>query len=81
LGISENEITNYQIYPNPTNGVIHVESKLPIQQISIYTILGQRIESNQNTNEIDLSKAQAGIYILKIEDGNGNSQSHKIVKE
>jgi len=81
LGISENEIANYQIHPNPTSGVIYIESKQPISQISVFTILGQRIETMQNTNQIDLSKAQAGVYLLKIEDGNGNSQTHKIVKE
>jgi len=81
LGISENEIPNYLIYPNPTNGILYIKSKQPISQISVYTILGQLIETNQNTNQIDLSKTEAGVYILKIEDENGNSQTHKIVKE
>ncbi len=81
LGISENEIANYHIYPNPTSGVLYIESKLPISQISVFTILGQSIERKQNTNQIDLSKAEAGVYILNIEDENGNSQTHKIVKE
>ncbi|KXN98287.1 hypothetical protein LS48_12035 [Aequorivita aquimaris] len=81
LGISENEIPNYRIYPNPTNGILYIESKESISQISVYTILGQLIETNQNTNQIDLSKAESGVYLLKIEDANGNSQTHKIVKE
>ncbi len=81
LGISENEFANYRIYPNPTNGVLYIESKQPISQLSVFTILGQRIETMQNTNQIDLSKTEAGVYLLKIEDENGNSQTHKIVKE
>ncbi len=81
LGISENEIPNYKIYPNPTNGILYIESKESISQISVYTILGQLIETNQSTNQIDLSKAETGVYLLKIEDTKGNSQTHKIVKE
>lgn len=81
LGISENEFANYHIYPNPTNGILNIESKLPISQISVYNILGQRIEIKRNTNQINLSKAEAGVYLLRMEDANGNSQTHKIVKE
>lgn len=81
LGISENEVSNYQIYPNPTNRILYIKSKQPISQISVYSILGQRIATHRNTNQIDLSKAEAGVYLLKIEDENGNSQTHKILKE
>jgi hypothetical protein len=81
LGISENEIANYRIYPNPTSGVLYIESTLPIPQLSVFNFLGQSIATNQNTNQIDLSKAEAGVYLLKIEDANGNSKTHKIVKE
>ena len=81
LGISENEISDYQIYPNPTSGKLNIESKLPISQISVFNLLGQRIETTRDNNQIDLSKADAGVYLLKIEDENGNSQTHKILKE
>lgn len=81
LGISEYEFAHSRIYPNPTAGILYIESKQPISQISVFTILGQRIETKQNTNQVDLSKAEAGVYILNIEDANGNSHTHKIVKE
>lgn len=81
LGISENQNTHYQIYPNPTNGIVYIESKQPISRIYVSNILGQKIEIEQNTNEIDISKAEAGIYLLNIEFENGNTQTHKILKE
>ena len=68
LSISENEVSNYTVYPNPTRGVLYIKSKLPISQISVYTILGQLVESISETNQVDLSKAEAGVYLLKIED-------------
>ncbi len=81
LGISENESSQYTIYPNPTDGVLNVKSEKTFSKISVYNMLGQLVETTSENNQIDLSKAEAGIYLLKIEDGNGNSQTHKIVKE
>ena len=81
LGINENTLSEVLIYPNPTSGILYIKSKQPISQISIYNILGQNIEKTQNTNLIDLSKAEAGVYFLKIVDENGNSQTNKILKE
>lgn len=81
LSTSENESSDYQIYPNPTSGKLNIESKLPISQISVFNLLGQRIETTKNINQIDLSKTEAGVYLLKIEDENGNYQTHKILKE
>ncbi|MEX0995620.1 MAG: T9SS type A sorting domain-containing protein [Flavobacteriaceae bacterium] len=81
LSISENEINSFKIYPNPTSGILSVESKLPISSISVYTLLGQQIQKTTGNSQIDLSKIKSGIYLLKIEDKNGNSQNHKILKE
>ncbi len=81
LSISEYEINPYQIYPNPTSGILYVESKYPVSSISIYTILGQEIQAILENNQIDFSKIQKGVYLLKIEDGNGHSHIHKILKK
>lgn len=81
LGISENETNSYLIYPNPTSGILYVESKLPILNISAYNILGQEIRAKIENNQIDLSQMQKGIYLIKIEDSNGSFKIHKILKE
>jgi hypothetical protein len=81
LGISENESSQYTIYPNPTNGVLNVKSKQTSSEISVYNILGQLVETSSENNQIDISKVEAGVYFLKIEDEGGNSQTHKILKD
>lgn len=81
LVISENEVSNYQIFPNPTNGILYIKSKKAISHISVFNLLGQLVETTLENNQIELSKAESGVYLLKIEDENGNSQTHKIVKE
>lgn len=81
LGISQNEVANYLVYPNPTDALLNIMSKQPIYKISVFDILGQLLETNRNANQIDLSKVNAGVYFLEIEDENGNSQTQKIMKK
>lgn len=81
LSISENENNSYQIYPNPTSGILYIESKHPILNISAYNLLGQQIQAKTENNQIDLSEIQNGIYLIKVEDLNGNFKIHKILKE
>lgn len=81
LSVSENENKSFQIYPNPTSGILFVKSKFPIFNISAYNMLGQQIQVKTENNQIDLSGIQSGIYFVKVEDTNGNFKTHKILKE
>ncbi len=69
------------LYPNPTTGVLTIQSNTILVQIEIYNLLGQLVESNTNQNTIDISSVSQGIYFIKIMDENGNIGSQKVVKE
>ncbi len=64
--IQENSLS---VYPNPSSGKIIMKSDDGIENIEIYSILGQTI-LNQNKKgklvEIDLEKLGKGIYIYKV---------------
>ncbi|MCZ4319700.1 T9SS type A sorting domain-containing protein [Aequorivita viscosa] len=81
LGISENEVSNYQVYPNPTNGLLYIKSKQPISQVSVFNILGQLVETTSKNNQVDLSKTKSGVYLLQVESDKGDLQTFKIVKK
>jgi len=81
-GISKNDNENYQLYPNPGNGVfkLHLFNKSGlITDIRIYNSLGEivyydnRIVLNQNLEKtFNLSYLPNGIYVMQIETENGN---------
>lgn len=78
--IVQKEIT---IFPNPTNGKIHLQH-LPhsIQKIIVKDITGKIIYS-ENTipdNSIDISSFKTGVYILTIKMENGEVLNKRIVK-
>jgi len=71
-GISENTLLNLSIYPNPTNGVIHIDLGETQKKVTFSLInnLGQIIlsETHHTTNYIQLNtSAPKGVYFLKIE--------------
>ena len=74
------------IYPNPTKGKLKVsisqlngsEATLHVYNMKGSTVINKRVSGN--TNEIDLSKQPAGMYVLKVTIGE-NSTDWKIIKD
>jgi hypothetical protein len=76
---SQNEIS---VYPNPTNGLLNINSTSVIENIEIFDMLGRQLINksiNQTDVELDLSTFQSGVYFIKIES-NGSSETRKIIK-
>jgi len=80
LAIDENTLTDFSISPIPANNTISVNSTFDIQQIHIYSNLGQLVLSNTNRNNIDISNLSQGLYFIKFEDENGSIGTSKIIK-
>ncbi len=77
------ELNVFQVYPNPTTGIIQVSGKNEIPyHVTVTTVLGQRIfysESNTGTVSIDLGGYPKGIFIVTVDQGN-TGMSKKVVK-
>jgi hypothetical protein len=81
LGIDDNSISGFSVYPIPTIGILNVQSKTTIIQIELYNLLGQLVKSNTNQISIDISSVDQGIYFVKVMDENGNIGTQKVVKK
>ena len=82
LAIEDNSISNFNIYPNPTNNVIHINAiQFPIKNIKIYDLGGKLLKSKSYNSEINIktniSNFSNGIYILKL----NNEFITKIIKQ
>lgn len=76
LSVVENEMLNsVNIYPNPTNGVIYVNSNEVIEKVTIRSILGDLILVT-NSKEIDISAYPNGVYLIEV-----TTKKLKIVKK
>ena len=77
VNINENEINNINIYPNPANTFVIVESnKFKVKSYSIVDITGKMVKQSaiKQTNNltIDISDLDNGIYFLNIKTSEFN---------
>ena len=83
LDISENQLSEWILYPNPSTGRVFIRSEISQtpMDIAIYDlsghILGRPIPTN---NELDLSSLSPGVYILEIQSLNGVQRKKIILK-
>ncbi|WP_353778664.1 family 16 glycosylhydrolase [Winogradskyella sp. 3972H.M.0a.05] len=79
LSTEEITINDFRITPNPASDYINISSDLDIDSVEIYNMLGQRmLKTNSNTNRLNITNIESGLYILKIHAGNA-TVSNKII--
>lgn len=68
-----NSIIDVSLYPNPTNGLITINSTEKVLKVSLVDLSGKLIElKTENTSTIDLTDLNSGYYLLKIETESGS---------
>jgi hypothetical protein len=75
-----NSIDNlsFKIFPNPANNILTIQSKMPVENVKIYTAQGVLV-NEVFTNNIDLSGLSAGIYFVEV-TVDGKSATKKFIK-
>lgn len=67
------------VFPNPVNTELTIESKSPIEKISVYDLSGKLLFEKYKTKKIDLSQLEGGVYFLNIQSSRGQVLK-KVVK-
>ncbi len=74
-------INKLEIFPNPTSGILNIQTEEKIQKISIYDCTGKINKvANENFNQIDVSDLNSQTFILKIQFELGKVEFRKFVK-
>jgi hypothetical protein len=85
IGITENinDIKNkLNIYPNPSNSILNLESELEFKELIITDVLGHIVLKQMDvTNAIDVSKLNSGLYFINCKTKIGGlTVSKKFIK-
>lgn len=70
-------------YPNPVVDYLYINNDSRIKDVEVYNVSGQKMLNetiNAEKGSVDMRRAPAGIYILKVNTERG-SQSLKIIKK
>ena len=70
-----------QLYPVHVLDVLHIKSSTPVSSVAVYTLKGSRvIHMNKNTDQVNMSRLQAGVYIVRIILENNEVYNGKVTK-
>jgi len=80
LGLGDNNQNAFSVYPNPANDFINITSQTSgDKNVVVYNVLGKQvINTTINTERLDISNLNSGVYIIKISQ-NGVSSTKKLV--
>ncbi len=82
VGLAETTATNVELYPNPTEGALHIAAEQPILSTEFFTLSGTKL-SNQawETNKVTLSVEhfESGIYFVNVTLIDGTMKQLKFV--
>ncbi len=58
------------------NHKLYIDSKITVTKLTVYNVIGQRVDYSYNTNDISLEKLSHGIYLVAI----NYSNKQKVIK-
>lgn len=79
-GVFSEQAISFNVYPNPADKILNIQSSNEQHQLKMYNLLGAEIRSYEfvNSTRIDVSTIQSGLYILKLVT-NGNVQTKRVM--
>ncbi|MCG8412252.1 MAG: T9SS type A sorting domain-containing protein, partial [Bacteroidales bacterium] len=84
-GINDESITALDVYPNPANSNIYVNTENYGANICIYNIAGvlvyqENVEASK-LHRVNVDEFESGTYLMKIHSSDGSMQIEKIIKQ
>ncbi len=87
LSTNQNDsLENIKLFPNPSKGNITISNiqKIDLNTIEVYSVLGRLVTQISTIKrepklDLDLTRLNHGIYILKLNSINGQSRTQKLI--
>jgi hypothetical protein len=88
LSISDNDIKNIFLFPNPVKDILNIHNVYLNSDISLYNILGKKYEIDMinnfesNSISVNISSLEPGLYFLSLKDINtGQIKILRLIKQ
>ena len=79
IGLAENNIGTFDLYPNPADQVLNINTEGDFNY-SVMNVRGEVLVNNANSKTLDISSFSGGIYFVKLQNAKG-VQVKKFVKK
>lgn len=81
LQTTSNQMPDVNLFPNPTQNDVEINTSIDIKQINLTTIDGKFVKALTDTKHVDLTGLSKGMYFLTITTKENNIIVKKIIKE
>ncbi|WP_299120260.1 alpha-amylase family glycosyl hydrolase [uncultured Winogradskyella sp.] len=82
LSVDDNELSGFNLYPNPTNSSFSVS--LNVSTVEVYDLTGKLVKSFNGdftrTDTFDVSSLNTGMYLVKVEGNDSQIKTSKLFK-
>lgn len=81
LSVNDAAFNGFELYPNPVNEILSLESSTAIRSYKVYDIAGALImDQPLDEPNIDMSSLSAGTYFIAVETFEGTFSTKKFIK-
>jgi hypothetical protein len=84
LGVNENEVVSFGLYPNPTTGLVKIEGEFTSSiSVSVTDLNGRIVYTATDVNtglEMNLTELEAGIYTVIVSENGISSQKRLVIR-
>ena len=75
MSVDNKNAVQVAVFPNPTQGVLNINSAVPMSQVTVYNSLGQNVatyEANNTQNySVDTNGIANGLYVIELTTPSG----------
>jgi len=79
LGLEEENILSFKIYPNPSSGWITIDALQQISTVEVYDLTGRLLAVYEKQTTLELPP-QSGLYLLNVTFKNGEQAVQKVLR-
>lgn len=85
IGLEEIANTQMSIYPNPTGGVLYIESRDEIASIKVFDMHGRTVAEVNTLStgkmQLNVGNFSEGVYTIQLKTSSGNVASERFLKQ
>jgi hypothetical protein len=75
---------DFSYYPNPSNGIVQIQSKTPLDSVAVYNVTGQmlhQVKLTGFTTQVDLRNYAVGTYFFRLQFDQDRVVHFKVIKK
>lgn len=76
--VSTIENNTVKVFPNPTSDYVNINTNKSVANVTFFNIVGEEVKTVNNSNRIDITDLNQGIYIINIQFTDNSKSTFRV---